>query len=435
VILDRRIFLAGTLATALATGLKSKPHRDIFVDALLACFPLYETARLATASLGGLNRLLHRRTLADHTNRGVTMPNNDTLYSASWLDLTTGPVDLDIPVLGGRYMSIALMSAFTDNVAVLRAPVSGNASLRVHIVGPDWRGEPPDERKLVRMPSVYAWLLARTFVAGPGDLLAAQAAQDRIVFAASNIATSKLRLVPNVPTLPDGETFLRVVNGAMVALDPKDRLMRNLQRYTAIGVGKNWSALNSETQTGWTRALLKLADASIANMQEHTSATNGWNWPNANIGAFGNDLVFRAAVALSGIGALPQTEAIYLRATSDAQGQPIKADRSYRLILPPTAQITGAFWSLSAYRGEPDGRYFFEDNAIHRYAINSAMPDLVHRNDGKIELIIQSSRPEGQSNWLPLPTANPALVLRIYLPTLELMRSRGLIGKLEVETK
>jgi hypothetical protein len=431
VITDRRVVLAGTVAMALASRLQAKPHRDIFVEALIACFPLFETARLAMASPGGFNRLLHRRTLADHTSRGVTMPNNDTLYSSAWLDLTTGPVDLDLPALGGRYMSVALMSAFTDNIAVLHAPANNGTVSRIHIVGPGWRGTVPEDRTIVRMPSGYAWLLARTFVEGSSDLSAAQAAQDKITFAASNQAPSQLQLVPKVPKLPDGETFLGAVKEAIAALDPNDRLARNLRQYAAIGVGVDWSAVNAEDQNGWKRALLKLADASMAKMQDHATPINGWNWPAANIGAFGNDHAFRAAVALSGIGALTQSEAIYLRAKSDTLGRPIEADRRYRLILPPTAQIAGAFWSLSAYRGEPDGRYFFEDNVIHRYAINSAMPDLVRRYDGRVELIIQSERPAGQTNWLPLPVANPALVLRIYLPTAALMRSPVRIGKLE----
>jgi hypothetical protein len=435
-LIDRRLFVGGSMLSLFSHPCYARERRNIYDDALIAAFPLYETARLAMASPNGFNRLGHRRALSDHTARAVTMPNNDTLYSACWLDLTTGPVDLDIPALAGRYMSVALMSAFTDNIAVLRAPGGDAPALRARIVGPGWDGENREGRQLVRMPSSYGWLLARTFVEGADDLPSARAAQDRLSFVASNQKPSQLQLMPKAPTLPGGKIFLRVVNGAVAALDQRNSLARNLRQYAKIGIGgaqvETWDALGAEKQAGWARALTKLADASMAKMEDHATPHASWNWPDANIGVFGNDYAFRAATALSGIGALPQNEAIYLRAISDAKGRPLSADMRYRLTLPPTAEIANAFWSLSAYRGEADGRYFFEDNELHRFAINSASRGLETDQNGHVSLIIQKERPAGATaNWLPLPTENPALVLRLYLPTKALMRNRGLIPVLD----
>src|SRR5438046_2653718 len=90
-------------------------------------FPIYEMARTRANALGndsspGLqtaNTLAHSAALADHRSRKVTSPNNDTLYSASWLDLADGPVMLDMPALPERYHSVALMDIFTDNFAIL----------------------------------------------------------------------------------------------------------------------------------------------------------------------------------------------------------------------------------------------------------------------------------------------------------------------------
>ncbi len=57
--------------------------------------------------------------LADHASRAVTTPNNDTLYSTAFLDLTQGPVTLTVPATGARYWSAAVMDMFTNNNAVL----------------------------------------------------------------------------------------------------------------------------------------------------------------------------------------------------------------------------------------------------------------------------------------------------------------------------
>src|ERR1700733_6255346 len=95
---------AGLIAKAIAYGL-----------------PLFEIARLAygfsydptNPRRVPVNRFSHRRVLAGHTHRLVTTPNNDTLYSSAVLDLSAGPVALEVPVFGGRYFSIALIDACT----------------------------------------------------------------------------------------------------------------------------------------------------------------------------------------------------------------------------------------------------------------------------------------------------------------------------------
>jgi hypothetical protein len=431
-LIDRRTFVGGTSAILLPGRALAWSRRDIFNEALIATFPLYETARLAMASPTGFNRIGHRRLLSDHSSRGVTMPNNDTLYSACWLDLTNGPVELTVPSTAGRYLSVALMDAFTDNIAVLRAPVNSQA-IKVKIAGPGWKGNAPKGVRLVRMQSAYGWLLGRTFVEGADDIVAARVVQDGIVVQSAAPTPSRLNLLAKTTTQPDGSTYLAAVNAAIASLDPKHPLVPTLRRYASLGIGgtaiDNWQRLDADFQAGWTNALAKLGNGTLAEMGDHASVRNGWSWPDAHIGKFGKDARFRAAVALSGIGALPQKEATYLRAVADNMERPIDPHRRYRLTLPPTQQICDAFWSLSAYRGEADGRYFFEDNIIHRYAINSATNGLKRDANGAIELIIQVDRPATDvSNWLPLPSTNPALVLRIYRPARGLMRSPRLIG-------
>src|SRR5438067_2233752 len=86
-------------------------------DAWLYTLPLIEmaTTRARLLARGAAqNVLYHRRTLADHTSRDVTTPNNDTLYSSAWLDLTRGAVTVTLPAAGKRYLSFALMDMATN---------------------------------------------------------------------------------------------------------------------------------------------------------------------------------------------------------------------------------------------------------------------------------------------------------------------------------
>ena len=57
------------------------------------------------------------------------------------------------------------------------------------------------------------------------------------------------------------------------------------------------------------------------------------------------------------------------------------------------------------YEVTPEGRAFFIDNPIGRYAIGDRTPGLQKAADGSLTLYLQHDRPEGDraANWLPAP--------------------------------
>jgi hypothetical protein len=408
--IDRRTLL-GSLAAALAmpTWAKDAPGlaRAAFAAALFA-FPIGEMARLAAAA-PARNRLGHRRKLSDPGNRAVTMPNNDTLYSSCWLDLAGGAhADVDVPVNAGRYVSAAVMGMDSDVVAIESSTGQSSASGRLRIVGPDWRGPPARDRRLIRLPGHDAWLLVRTAVDGPEDLAAAQAVQAQIGL-----------VVAGGGAAPAGwggagspQADLREVVNAVLARTAADApLQRRARAHRRFGIG---SAVVPEraAEQAWGEAVAMLDRAHIGDITDHGRIVNGWHWPDRTIARFGANERFRAAVALSGLGALPETEAVYLAAMRDATGAPLMPGRAYRIDFrepPPVA----AFWSLSAYRGEPDGRYFFVDNPLKRYAVGSTTPGL--RAGGAI--IASPWQPEADDAvWLPIVDGPFRLVLRAYCP-------------------
>ncbi|WP_299014867.1 DUF1254 domain-containing protein, partial [uncultured Caulobacter sp.] len=125
--MNRRELLALAGALGFAPGLQARAASPADAmaarDAYLYALPLIEMAttraRLLKAPGAAINKLDHARTLADHTSRRVTTPNNDTLYSYAFLDLTKGPATLTVPPMGQRYYSAAVMDMFTNNNVVL----------------------------------------------------------------------------------------------------------------------------------------------------------------------------------------------------------------------------------------------------------------------------------------------------------------------------
>jgi hypothetical protein len=142
---------------------------------------------------------------------------------------------------------------------------------------------------------------------------------------------------------------------------------------------------------------------------------NGWHYPPLGIGAPGDADDVRATVALSGLAALEAVEATYTRADDDNHGAPLNGANRYTLTIPPNVPA-GAFWSLSMYQLEPDGRLFFTENPIRRFAIGDRTPGLTPNADGSITIALQRDAPASSANWLPTPAGPFVVTFRFYLP-------------------
>ena len=58
------------------------------------------------------------------------------------------------------------------------------------------------------------------------------------------------------------------------------------------------------------------------------------------------------------------------------------------------------------------------ENQLNRYSINSVRNETKFKEDGSLELYIQHTSPDidKESNWLPSPSGNFSLLMRIYIP-------------------
>jgi hypothetical protein len=393
-------------------------------------FPIYEVMRTRAFQLdraraaglpNGVNFILPRATLADATTREVTTPNNDTLYGSVWLDLAAGPVIVNVPALAGRYNSAALMSLTTDNTAILGTR-SGGQGGRYAIVGPGYSGAIPRDSELLRSASNDAWLLIRVLVDGPKDVENAAKALGGFSLELPEGRAVPAPTVAPAPARPDAKTFVNAVNEALARSADAPALTARAAAHAGLGIGGNWDSLTPEQQALWTKSLPALMAELKSGLGEAGELVNGWVYPRAAIGDFGEDDDLRSLIALGGLGALPRVEAMYLTASVDASGAPLDGTRSYTAVLPPRLPV-GAFWSLTMYKVEPDGRLFFVPNELNRFAVGDRSPQLRSNRDGSYDIFIQPTPPSGERivNWLPSPKGKFTLVFRAYLPKAELL--------------
>ena len=88
-------------------------------------------------------------------------------------------------------------------------------------------------------------------------------------------------------------------------------------------------------------------------------------------------------------------EAVYPSAETDSRGDILSGDHQYRLHLVSGGMPVDAFWVLSMYEVTPDGRLFFLENPIKRYAIGDRTKGLKKNPDGSIDVLLKHKAPRG----------------------------------------
>lgn len=392
-------------------------------EAWFFTLPLTEMAvtRWREVTAGGrLNTFSHAKDLATHRSRMVTMPNTDTLFSSAHLDLGLGPVTLVIPPMGRRYVSAALMDMYSNNFAVLGTRTVGPEGGTFRLIGPDDAATGAD---IVRAPTNSVWVLVRTLVEGPHDLEAARTAQAGLSLdgpAGPSPARPAHRAAP-------WAEYLASVDALMSTNPPPATDTALLRRIAVLGLGQGqFDASRFSAAEGQAiQAGLDLARASLFKVGGAAANTrfDGWVYPAASLGNFGQDYAYRALVALVGLAALPPVEAIYMRPVGPQKGH-FDGRQMWRLHIPGDRPIpVDGFWSLTLYEPTDEGQYFLAENALDRFILNDRTPGLTYGEDGSLDLWIghENPGPERESNWLPAPAGPFTLNMRAYLPRSELL--------------
>ncbi len=151
---------------------------------------------------------------------------------------------------------------------------------------------------------------------------------------------------------------------------------------------------------------------------------NGWITM-YGLGEPGNGMFLRAAHAqlFPGPVNLPQ-EAMYWWTNSDGSGHGLSGAHDYVMHFPPGGLPPNkAFWSITM----GDTGNHFVANPLNRYSVNDRT-GLAKNPDGSVDVYIQKAAPTGrESNWLPAPSGNFILWLRVYIPGEAILKGEYII--------
>jgi hypothetical protein len=380
----------------------------------------------------GANHLYHMRNFPDASFRQVVRPNNDTLYSVTWFDLSRQPMIISTPTTD-RYYVLPFMDAWTNVFASIGTYSTGKQAGNYALVGPSWSGELPADIKKISSPTNMVWMIGRIQTNSKEDIAAVAAIQDQLSITPldrwqldepypATIISMENRAEPANPqaTIDElgAQNFFNRLSYLMDAQPPTaadQEAVANLANFSIFPGQEFDLQLVAPLQrqllvTGMKMANQKLHEATES--KESSPKENGWTVWRDTIGNYGTNYAVRAGVALAGLGALSPAEAVYPTTHIDSTGLTLTGSNRYRIHF-DTAPPAEAFWSLTMY----DTHGFLVANPINRYTIGDR-DSLRFNTDGSLDILIQHQQPDSDStNWLPAPEQDFSLTLRIYRPT------------------
>lgn len=384
--------------------------------------------------IGHANTISCAKELVDASFTLVVSPNSDTLYCIGNFNLKDEPIVLQVPSIKDRYFTFQFVDAYTNDFAYVGTRATGNNGGTYLLAGPQWIGDVPEGVMKIWSPTNLVWLINRILVTGQDDISNVHEIQDKIIVKplslylgkninslnnTTNSNTTQLPIEPK-PSLiaPTGTKIFDELGVAMAENPPNPPDPVLVAKLASIGIGPGKTPSTSANQTiqdalqkGITKGQ-NMINAEVANIG---TLSNGW-MVNPKAGVFGDDYLFRAAIAQKGLGANIAQEALYPFAFIDSDGNPLNGENKYLIHFNP-GQIppVDAFWSITMY----NSKSLFVDNPINRYSIGKYTYGLKNNTDGSLDIYIQTDSPgtDKESNWLPSPAEeNFSMVMRLYLP-------------------
>ncbi|MDE2597156.1 MAG: DUF1254 domain-containing protein [Sphingomonadales bacterium] len=409
------------VALAQATGLQGYVYGYPIVDLLKQQHNETHRVRADQPVAAPVNRIaVYPGVLTPATQGQLRAPNADTLYLNAWIDLSNGPVLLDVPEMGMRYYTLAFMDLYAKPHH-LGTRTNGGKATRYALVGPSGGTVPAGYTPFV-LPTDTAWMLGRVLVSGARD----EAEAKRLAGAMVMQGREGPAVTEAEPMRPfDSLAYFALLNHALRTLPAIAGEQALMAGFDAAGFGPHREFDPAALTPGQAKGLgcaLRIGPQVLARQGfRPTQTANGWLLSSA-VGDPGFDYLLRAEVARGGYVNDPR-ESIYPAAIADQAGAPLSGENRYRIrfakgALPPA----DAFWSITAY----DTRTAqLVENRLNRYTIGDRTPGLRFGHDGSLEVILSTTRPpEGSSNWLPVPPGRFHVVTRLYLPRADALDGR-----------
>jgi hypothetical protein len=370
-------------------------------------------------------------------SRGIVLTGNDnTVYSWTWIDLTKGPVVLEVPpkVLG---TANDMWQLWVVDVGIT-GPDKGKGG-KYLLLPPRYKGEVPKGYFVVHSPTFNLWIPWRSFLVKgdpkPGVDLVKKFTKIYLLADAGK-THPPLNFVdmsgkPFNTVYPADYRFWELLN-QVVQEEPNGSLDQiRLGYFASIGIQKGKPFAPNERMKKILTEAAAVGDATARSILFHTRDKAAYYYPNSNwqLGFMGGYkfqtepgvLNFDAATFYYTLAILvtPAMEekmvgrgSQYAWTCRDAQGQPLDGDKNYKLHLPPNIPVKD-FWSLIAYSDQTRSMIQTDQRFP---SVSSQTKGLQVNPDGSVDVYFGPNPPSGnENNWVQtVPGRGWNVVLRMY---------------------
>lgn len=370
--------------------------------------------------------------ISNPNNTRNPMPNVNTLYASAWFDVRIEPLVLEIPEVGDRYYSVAMMDAYMNNFKIIGSRTAGPFGGTFLICSEDFKGVVPDGMEKITSPTPLIWAVQRV---APEYINETEINECREIQKNINITplsqfgnpnydmmTYNSRLDLGAPDISkEPLKFFEIANG-FVNINPppeSDEGMMSVFSRLGLGTGRIFKIANlTEPQKkGMLRGMEAGKEIINKYIQRDDNLYNGWVIPPKGAGNYGTNYLLRAAYTMEQIGALSPDEAMYLTVYNDIDGNLLDGSNNYIIHFnKEELPEVYAFWSVTLYEFPSIMLY---ENEINRYQMGPQIQDMKYNSDGSLDIYIQHNKPAGNNiigNWLPCPEGRFLMTLRLYNP-------------------
>jgi hypothetical protein len=351
-------------------------------DSDLNAFKVYHHAvymETTARDAGGTNKLLHTKELPTEGTDPVVTPALDHIYTKAIIDLTDGPVVVELPeVQADRYFSIQIADQEHYTIYDEIQPGGTYAFVRQ---GKEM--EVPEGATVIESPSDYPHLFVRAQVKTQEDLPNVYLIQDQI----------KL-------TAPSSNPELVIDEPIQFTLDTHDVYPQNMKYF--------------EAAAGFGEEDYQRVSQYIGIVAPKFSATGntGMFGPIDSDEPFSNDPEYRAAAMVGHLG-FPIHHAYYAPYFTNCEDEVLNGDKTEVFTFPYEPEGVELFWSVTRYSALTRNTIPGKNDLFNAY---NTEPDA----DGNITVTFSVEDPADGTYWMPVNAGEPYyFVVRYYRPDLD----------------
>ena len=407
------------------------------VQAYLLALPAASQAanRDAIRTLGPVNTVVPIfEQLLD--SRSVFLTANDnTVYSWTWIDLSKGPMVLEVPpkVLGAID---DMWYRWVVDVGIT-GPDKGEGG-KYLLLPPGYQGEVPAGYHVVQAPTFNLWAPWRSFLVDgdpkPGvELVKQHTHLYPLGGTPAPMTFVDLSAKPFNTVGPADYRFWELLN-AVVQEEPKESLDEvRLGYYAAIGIQKGKPFAPDGRMKKILTEAAAVGDATARAIAFHMRDRNAYYYENSywqlpfvggyrfqsQPGVLNLDGSIFFYFMATGVTPAMEEKLVgrgsqYAWTARDAKGQPLDGAKSYRLHLPPNIPVKD-FWSVILYSNQTRSMIQTDQRFP---SVSSQDKGLLVNGDGSVDVYFGPQAPAGkENNWIQtVPGTGWNTILRLYGP-------------------